>query len=131
MITNVIIWIKDYNLSSEDADWHRKNFIFEAGFCTECSKKIAAMNFYGAKGKLYLGVNIESMQVSFEKIIQFPIIKTQETDHCVFGHTQTTIRSSWFEDDTGQIWYCRSSWGGGWFQKIKKTKKQVLRGVKC
>jgi hypothetical protein len=122
--TNVLEYVENHNSSS---DWHRRHFILEAGFCTECSKKIAIMSFYGAKGKIYLGVDIESMQVTYEKIIQFPIIKTQKTNHCTFGTSYTNIRSSWFEDDSGQIWYCRSSWGGGRFQKIKKTKKQVMK----
>ena len=127
-IPNVLNDIKDY-LSS---NYRKSNVIFEAGFCTECSKQIAVKIFYGYnKYKIYLNVDIDLMQVTFERILQFPILKTQKTPHCVFGSHETTIRSSWFEDDTGQIWYCRSSWGGGRFQKIKKTKKQVMRGVKC
>jgi len=126
-MVNVLYDLKDY-LSSNN---RCSNFIYEAGFCTACSKQIAAKIFYGYKGKLYLDVDLESMQVIFERVLQFPILKTQKTPHCAFGHSHTTIRSSWFEDDTGQIWYCRSSWGGGRFQKIKKTKKQVMRGVKC
>lgn len=126
MTFNVLIDLKDY-LSS---NYRRSNAIYEAGFCTECSKQIAAKIFYGYKDKLYLAVDIDLMQVTFERVLQFPIIKTQKTNHCVFGGRNTTIRSSWFEDDTGQIWYCRSSWGGGRFQKIKKTKKQVLRDMR-
>ena len=124
MINNVLLDLKDYLSNS----YRSSRYIYEAGFCTACSRQIAVKIFYEYSGRLYLNVDIESMQVIFERVLQFPIIKTHKSDHVAFGRHSTTIRPVWFEDDTGQIWYCRSSWGGGRFQKIKKTKQQVLKG---
>lgn len=124
---NVLKYLEEYNSSS---DWHKNRFSLEACFCTSCSKEIAVRRFYETKGRVYMRNNINLMQVTFDNILEFPIVKTHYSDHVTFGRYNTTIRPVWFEDDTGQIWFCRSTMGGGRYQKIKKTKKEVLKEEK-
>jgi hypothetical protein len=113
-------------LSMIGDEYLRKKYDFHEAYCHECSKQIAMEKFKERKekfGSTYL--NVRSDGAWFEDVLQFPIIKQYETDHCAWGGRTRGIDNVWIEDHEGKIWYSR---GTNWtnFRLIKKTKKQIL-----